>query len=212
MKKFAASPVLFLSLVLSAWVAPFSFGQDLPEGKGRETLKRVCTQCHDIDSVPRLRYSREDWTSLVYSMKDMGADATTAELDEIVDYLTLNFGKGDAPKTDAAKTDGSTTDAAKTDTAKTDSAKTDDSKTDAAKTDAAKTDTAKSDDAAAQKVNVNTAAAADLTSGLGLTDKESDLIVQYRSKNGNFKEIADLLKVDGVDSAKIQAAKDKIAF
>ena len=160
MKKFATSPVLFLFLVLAAWVAPFSFGQDLPAGTGRETLKKVCTQCHDIESVPRLRYSRADWTSLVYSMKDMGADATTAELDEIINYLTLNFGK----------------------------------------------------DAGAKKVNVNTAAAAELTSALGITDKESDLIVQYRTKNGNFKEIADLLKVDGVDGAKIQAAKDKIAF
>jgi competence ComEA-like helix-hairpin-helix protein len=161
MKKFAGSPVLFLSLLLTSWFAPLSFGQDLPAGTGRETLKKVCTQCHDIESVPRLRYSRADWTSLVYSMKDMGADATGAEMDEIIDYLTLNFGKGD----DAAK-----------------------------------------------KVNVNTAAAKDLETGLGITAKESDLIVQYRTKNGNFKDLAALLKVDGVDAAKVQAAKDKIAF
>ena len=73
--------------------------QDLPAGAGRDTLKKVCTQCHDIDSVPRLRYSNSDWTNLVYSMKDMGADATSAELDEIIDYLTArNFGKGDEVK------------------------------------------------------------------------------------------------------------------
>jgi competence ComEA-like helix-hairpin-helix protein len=159
MRKLSGSLVLVLSLFLSVW-SPLSFGQDLPAGAGRDTLKKVCTQCHDIDSVPRLRYSRADWTSLVYSMKDMGADATTAELDEIIDYLTANFGK----------------------------------------------------DEGAKKVNVNTAAAKDLETGLGITAKDSDLIVQYRTKNGNFKDLAALLKVDGVDAAKVQAAKDKIAF
>jgi competence ComEA-like helix-hairpin-helix protein len=61
-------------------------------------------------------------------------------------------------------------------------------------------------------VNVNIAAAADLQTALGLTDKESGLIVDYRTKNGNFKDLAGLMKVDGVDGAKIQAAKDKIAY
>ena len=157
MQTFAGSAVLVLSLSL----IPLSFGQDLPAGPGRETLKKVCTQCHDIDSVPRLRYSRADWTNLVFSMKDMGADATSAELDEIIDYLTKNFGKGEA---------------------------------------------------AAKKVNVNTAAANDLETGLGLTAKESELIVQYRGKNGNFKDLGGLLKVEGVDAGKLQAAKDKMEF
>ena len=160
MKKFSASPILFLSLAATLWLTPFTFGQDLPAGQGRDTLKKVCTQCHDIESVPRLRYSRADWTTLVYSMKDMGAEATTAELDEIIDYLTLNFGKGDEAK----------------------------------------------------KINVNMAAAKDLQTMLGLTEKESGLIVDYRGKNGNFKDLPGLMKVDGIDGSKIQAAKDKIAF
>ena len=159
MKKLIAGNVLLLSLLFCGG-STLSFGQDLPAGAGRDTLKRVCTQCHDIDSVPRLRYSRAEWTSLVYSMKDMGADASGAELDEIIDYLAANFGKGGDAK----------------------------------------------------KVNVNTAAAKDLEAGLGITSKESDLIVDYRTKNGNFKDLAGLMKVDGVDAAKIQAAKDKIAF
>jgi hypothetical protein len=86
-------------LILSASLAPATWAQDFPAGEGRETLKKVCTQCHDIDSLPRLRYTRSDWANLVFSMKDMGADATGAELDQIIDYLTKNFGKGE----DAAK-------------------------------------------------------------------------------------------------------------
>jgi mono/diheme cytochrome c family protein len=87
------------AIALFASLTPFSFAQDnLPAGKGRETFKKVCTQCHDVEGVPQLRYSRADWSSLVYSMKDMGADATKAELEEIVDYLAKNFGKDEAKK------------------------------------------------------------------------------------------------------------------
>ena len=152
-------------LLLAVSFASVSRGQDLPPGEGRETLQKVCTQCHDIESIPRLRYSREDWSNLVYSMKDMGADATGPELEQIVDYLAKNFGKGGA--------------------------------------------------AASKKVNVNSATAKELETALGITSKDSELIVAYRAKNGNFKDIDSLLKVDGVDasdSAKIKAAKDSIAF
>ena len=153
-------------LLLASSLASVCWGQDLPPGEGRETLQKVCTQCHDIESIPRLRYSREDWSNLVYSMKDMGADATGPELEQIVDYLAKNFGKGGAT-------------------------------------------------AAAQKVNVNSATAKEIETGLGVSTKDAELIVAYRAKNGNFKDIDGLLKVDGVeaaDNAKIQAAKDKIAF
>jgi competence protein ComEA len=100
-------------------------------------------------------------------MKDMGADATGPELEQIVDYLAKNFGK----------TGGGA--------------------------------------AAAKKVNVNSATAKEIETGLGVSSKDSELIVAYRAKNGNFKDVDGLLKVDGVeaaDTAKIQAAKDKIAF
>ncbi len=148
-------------LILSASLAPATWAQDFPPGEGRDTLKKVCTQCHDIDSVPRLRYSRSDWANLVFSMKDMGADATGAELDQIIDYLTKSFGKGD----DAVK-----------------------------------------------KTNVNSASAKEIEEALGFSTKESEAIVLYRMKNGNYKDIDTVKKVDGVDAAKVQSAKDKIEF
>jgi len=144
-----------------ACLAPSISAQDLPAGEGRETLMRVCTACHDIEAIPRLHYSREGWANLVASMKDMGADATDAELTQIVNYLAKNFGKVQEP---------------------------------------------------AKKINVNSASAAELESGLGLTAKESELIVAYRTKNGKFKDVDSMLKVEGVDAAKIQSAKDKIEF
>ncbi len=151
----------FIAGAILALATPFASAQDLPPGEGRETLKKVCTACHDIESVPRLRYSRADWQSLVYSMKDMGADATGAEMDQIIDYLTKNFGKGEE---------------------------------------------------GAKKTNVNKASAKEIEAGLGLSTKESEAIVLYRMKNGDFKDAAGLAKVEGVDAAKLAAAKDKIEY
>ena len=148
------------ALIVSLSLAPAIWAQDFPPGEGRDTLKKVCTQCHDIDSVPRLRYSRSDWANLVFSMKDMGADATGAELDQIIDYLAKNFGKGDEVK----------------------------------------------------KTNVNSASAKEIEEALGFTTKESEAIVLYRMKNGNYKDIDTMKKVDGVDASKVQSAKDKIEF
>jgi competence protein ComEA len=66
--------------------------------------------------------------------------------------------------------------------------------------------------AADDKINVNTATAGDIEQGLGLSTKEAAAIVQYRTKNGNFKTLDDLKKVDGVDAKKLDAAKDRVAF
>ena len=63
----------------------------------------------------------------------------------------------------------------------------------------------------AVKVNVNQATAADLQSGLGLTDKEAAAIVKQREK-GPFKAIEDLKKVPDLDYKKIEAQKDRIVF
>jgi competence ComEA-like helix-hairpin-helix protein len=65
---------------------------------------------------------------------------------------------------------------------------------------------------APDKVNVNTSAAPELQSGLGLTTAEAAAIVEYRKANGNFKDLAGLQKVTGVDAKKIEAKKDLIIF
>jgi competence protein ComEA len=66
--------------------------------------------------------------------------------------------------------------------------------------------------AAADKIKVNKATAKEIETGLALTTKEAEAIVQYRQKNGDFKNLQDLLKVTGVDGKKIDAVKDKIEF
>ena len=63
-----------------------------------------------------------------------------------------------------------------------------------------------------EKTNVNTATADQLKNGLQLTAAEAEAIVQYRKANGNFKDLASLQKVSGVDPKKLEAKKDLIAF
>jgi competence ComEA-like helix-hairpin-helix protein len=66
--------------------------------------------------------------------------------------------------------------------------------------------------AAAHKINVNRATAKDLAAGLGLTGKECDAIVQYREKNGDFKNLADLRKVPEIPSKTVDDMKDRVEF
>jgi competence protein ComEA len=62
------------------------------------------------------------------------------------------------------------------------------------------------------KLNVNKATAIDLESRLTLPRSQAAAIIEYRTKNGVFKSIDDLKKVPGVDTAKIEAKKDRITY
>jgi len=62
------------------------------------------------------------------------------------------------------------------------------------------------------KIKVNEARAVELESGLSLPRSQAAAIIQYRTKNGDFKSIEDLKKVPGVDVAKIEARKDRLLF
>jgi competence ComEA-like helix-hairpin-helix protein len=63
-----------------------------------------------------------------------------------------------------------------------------------------------------EKINVNTANSNQLQNILELSAAEADAIVKYRKANGNFKDLAGLEKVQGVDAKKIEAQKELIAF
>jgi len=65
---------------------------------------------------------------------------------------------------------------------------------------------------AAQKININTASAADIAAGLNLSKRDAEAIVQYRTDKGEFKEWPDLRKVPDIDLKKIEEQKDRIVF
>ena len=65
---------------------------------------------------------------------------------------------------------------------------------------------------AIEKLNVNTASSIQLESGLSLKRSEAAAVIEYRTKNGNFKSLEDLKRVPGVPFAKFEAKKDRLAF
>jgi competence protein ComEA len=62
------------------------------------------------------------------------------------------------------------------------------------------------------KININAAPAKDLEQFLGIEGKEPQAIVDYREKNGKFKDLEQLKKVPGVSGEKLQEKQRLIAF
>jgi competence protein ComEA len=62
------------------------------------------------------------------------------------------------------------------------------------------------------KVNVNKATAAELAAVLELPQAGASAIVEYRQKNGDFKNLDDLKKVPELDWKAIESRKDRLDF
>jgi competence protein ComEA len=62
------------------------------------------------------------------------------------------------------------------------------------------------------KVNVNTAPATQLPLVLDITEATARAVVKYRAEHGKFKSLADLKKVPGINAAKLDTRKDRVAF
>ena len=62
------------------------------------------------------------------------------------------------------------------------------------------------------KIRVNTAPMVEFKAVLNLTAAEAGALVDYRTANGDYHELADLLKVPGVDGKKIEAKKELLEF
>jgi len=61
-------------------------------------------------------------------------------------------------------------------------------------------------------IDVNVSTAAELVRWLGVTQKQAGAIVAYREKNGRFKNIDGLKRVEGLDGRAIHARKSMIIF
>ena len=61
-------------------------------------------------------------------------------------------------------------------------------------------------------VFINKAPASEIESELGLTSAEAAAIVNYRQANGDFKDIADMRKVRGLDTKKLEPIQSRLLF
>lgn len=64
----------------------------LPEGKGKDVVENVCTECHTVERIKTQRHDEEGWTAIVREMIENGAAINSGDIKIIIDYLTKNFG------------------------------------------------------------------------------------------------------------------------
>ena len=70
----------------------------LPAGPGKKTVERVCGPCHGVSMLIERRSSPAAWSRTVDNMIGRGAIATSAEVEEIAEYLGRYLGPKTEPK------------------------------------------------------------------------------------------------------------------
>jgi putative heme-binding domain-containing protein len=70
--------------------------QSPPAGNGKADFQRICSGCHSEDRAISQRMTRAEWAAVVSDMVARGAQGSSEELDNVVSYLSLNFGKSNA--------------------------------------------------------------------------------------------------------------------
>ena len=65
--------------------------------------------------------------------------------------------------------------------------------------------------AGAQKININTASAAELKNLKGIGEKKANAIIEFRKTKGLFKQPEDLIKVPGIGPKTFETNKNRIA-
>src|SRR5579862_6072809 len=66
----------------------------LPAGDGRDIVAVAFSQCHYLGTIAKIRNGAPGWRMYVNNMVLRGAQLTPAEIDKVVDYLSLNLGPG----------------------------------------------------------------------------------------------------------------------
>ena len=104
--------VVFSAVALAcALGAVLSAGQGvdsstLPPGEERETLFRVCSDCHGVESVTAERRTQAEWRNVVDDMAARGAEATDDEIKTLVHYLSLHVGRVNVNRASAEDLEG----------------------------------------------------------------------------------------------------------
>jgi hypothetical protein len=79
---------------LPASVRTYDAGVELPSGAGRQVLVEQCLICHELTALELFKdfYDRDNWKSLIISMRANGAEVDDAQVEVLSDYLAHNFG------------------------------------------------------------------------------------------------------------------------
>ncbi len=79
--------------VATAFFIPFlGWGQDpFPNGKARNTVLLVCSQCHSLTRITDANLNAEEWEFTLYDMIARGAPVHEVDLALVRQYLIDNF-------------------------------------------------------------------------------------------------------------------------
>ena len=69
-----------------------------------------------------------------------------------------------------------------------------------------------SDNTSSQIININLATQSELESIPGIGSTTAKRIIEYRNKNGKFKNIEDIMNVNGIGESKFNTIKDFISI
>jgi hypothetical protein len=83
--------------IITLFTGPISAQNNMSNNRaqgvdGSALVAELCTKCHNLDEVVRLRQSREAWEDTVYSMVGRGAPIFPDEIDVIINYLSSVYG------------------------------------------------------------------------------------------------------------------------
>jgi len=88
--------IVVLGSIVCLTTALTANAQSLPAGSGKADFQRICSGCHSVDRATSQRMTRAEWAAVVSDMVARGAQGSSAELDNVVSYLSANFGKSNA--------------------------------------------------------------------------------------------------------------------
>src|ERR1700723_3185176 len=80
-------------LTACVFVVPAAVAAELPDGPGKDVVKRVCGVCHEAEIVTGQARTRAAWTKTVGDMVPLGAKGSDEDLDLILNYVVTNFPK-----------------------------------------------------------------------------------------------------------------------
>lgn len=63
----------------------------LPGGEGKATVQGACAACHSLTQVTGAGYDREEWSTVLHMMINVGAQVPPDQFDTVLNYLAANF-------------------------------------------------------------------------------------------------------------------------
>ena len=75
------------AIVAAVSLAPVGAQDALPDQPGKQTVERVCSVCHELDTAIVARHTPAEWRAIVDAMLNRGARATDEEIAAMIDYL-----------------------------------------------------------------------------------------------------------------------------